>query len=434
MTDTAPEPTYYDILGIGRDASETDVKRAARRLMRENHPDHGGDPLVAARINEAAEILANPKARADYDTLLDRGPEEPVSTVPDPETFEDSWGAEEQWDEETIDAPTDETPGQDATDSPGPSPTRNGGQKLTKVRTLSTATILYLWLPCLVLVAVLAIRHGETTAPIAGLLLGVVAGMIIHQKFSRKPMSTYGLWIGDALLLILVVLTIAHPGSVSAIDTGLVTGIVTLFATWAGAGRAKAHRHNEQIIKSKALKQDGTIFGPGSPEPLAERLQQALWQIMAHPSFRAARGFQNNDPRKTFQKALLLGKKVVFIRPVYIDARGMTQPQAYWSGHNMFVTDRANPNGFPIQVGEFDTGPTTASARQHLGKTQVQYVAVVYHHGQVPVGLPEQESPGGVRAVAHYELESVVRSMMDQGKPVDWVGHWSAVGVAEVLV
>jgi len=62
---------FYAALGIRRDASPEDVKRAFRRLARETHPDaNPGDPAAEARfreIAEAYEVLSDPQRRAAYD-------------------------------------------------------------------------------------------------------------------------------------------------------------------------------------------------------------------------------------------------------------------------------------------------------------------------------------------------------------------------------
>ncbi len=62
---------YYSVLGVDRDASETDIKRAYRGLARKYHPDVAEDKTSAEsrfkEINEAYEILSDPAKRQHYD-------------------------------------------------------------------------------------------------------------------------------------------------------------------------------------------------------------------------------------------------------------------------------------------------------------------------------------------------------------------------------
>ena len=63
---------YYAILGVPRDASAEDVKRAYRRLARKYHPDVSKEPKSEARfkeLGEAYEVLKDPAKRAAYDRL-----------------------------------------------------------------------------------------------------------------------------------------------------------------------------------------------------------------------------------------------------------------------------------------------------------------------------------------------------------------------------
>lgn len=58
---------YYEILGVSRDASADEIKKAFRRLAIEHHPDRGGDEAKFKEINEAYEVLKDPSKRQRYD-------------------------------------------------------------------------------------------------------------------------------------------------------------------------------------------------------------------------------------------------------------------------------------------------------------------------------------------------------------------------------
>jgi molecular chaperone DnaJ len=68
----ASKRDYYEVLGLSREASDTEVKKAYRRLAREHHPDaNPDDPTAEERfkeLTEAYEVLSNPEARRAYDT------------------------------------------------------------------------------------------------------------------------------------------------------------------------------------------------------------------------------------------------------------------------------------------------------------------------------------------------------------------------------
>lgn len=58
---------YYDILGVKRDASADDIKKAFRKLARKHHPDAGGSEEKFKEINEAYEVLSDADKRKQYD-------------------------------------------------------------------------------------------------------------------------------------------------------------------------------------------------------------------------------------------------------------------------------------------------------------------------------------------------------------------------------
>ncbi len=64
---------YYELLGLGRDASEQEIKKAFRRVARELHPDvNTHDPEAEEKFKEAAEayeVLSDPWRRQTYDSF-----------------------------------------------------------------------------------------------------------------------------------------------------------------------------------------------------------------------------------------------------------------------------------------------------------------------------------------------------------------------------
>src|SRR5947209_20257614 len=64
------ERDYYELLGVARDASADDIKKAFRRLARELHPDVSDAPDAEHRFREvveAYEVLSNSERRELYD-------------------------------------------------------------------------------------------------------------------------------------------------------------------------------------------------------------------------------------------------------------------------------------------------------------------------------------------------------------------------------
>ncbi len=66
----AGKRSYYDILGVQRDATQDDIKKAFRKLAAKYHPDAGGDEAKFKEVSEAYTTLSDPEKRKEYDQLL----------------------------------------------------------------------------------------------------------------------------------------------------------------------------------------------------------------------------------------------------------------------------------------------------------------------------------------------------------------------------
>jgi hypothetical protein len=67
MPDSPISATPYEVLGVSSTASQDDLRKAYRRLMRETHPDTGGDSVRFTAVQVAWERVGDPEERAKYD-------------------------------------------------------------------------------------------------------------------------------------------------------------------------------------------------------------------------------------------------------------------------------------------------------------------------------------------------------------------------------
>lgn len=65
---------YYKTLGVEKNASQEDIKKAFRKLAHQHHPDKGGDEKKFKEASEAYSVLSDEKKRKEYDTYGSAGP------------------------------------------------------------------------------------------------------------------------------------------------------------------------------------------------------------------------------------------------------------------------------------------------------------------------------------------------------------------------
>jgi curved DNA-binding protein CbpA len=65
--DHTDNQAYYDVLGVSKDADQDTIKKAFRKLARDNHPDKGGDPELFKSMAKAYDVLSDPRKRELYD-------------------------------------------------------------------------------------------------------------------------------------------------------------------------------------------------------------------------------------------------------------------------------------------------------------------------------------------------------------------------------
>lgn len=64
----------YEVLGVPKDATADQIKKAFRKLSHQHHPDKGGESAKFKEINQAYQILSDPQKRAQFDRFGAAGP------------------------------------------------------------------------------------------------------------------------------------------------------------------------------------------------------------------------------------------------------------------------------------------------------------------------------------------------------------------------
>lgn len=64
---TAKKESYYAVLGVSKNASDDEIKKAFRKLILKCHPDKGGDPTEFIKVRAAYDVLKTYVSRCRYD-------------------------------------------------------------------------------------------------------------------------------------------------------------------------------------------------------------------------------------------------------------------------------------------------------------------------------------------------------------------------------
>merc|ERR1712137_1212052 len=72
----ADSTKFYALLEVDKNASESEIKKAYRKLVVKHHPDKGGDPEKFKEITRAYEVLSDSDKRSKYDRFGEDGLED----------------------------------------------------------------------------------------------------------------------------------------------------------------------------------------------------------------------------------------------------------------------------------------------------------------------------------------------------------------------
>lgn len=194
--------THYDTLGLSQDATDQQITTAYRRLVRDAHPDRGGDSDEFDKIRQAYTALRD--ARAQYDESLRSGtqPAEAKSVPTDVPPVQE-WGVSEEVPVSTPEAPL-EIPVSERPHAPWAQWTAFGAVALavgawTRIDTLDQPVLVLVWQGLVLIAAVLfvATRKKPLWGAVGGLLLAAMA----LAAYTAPDRVTWGAVIGAVLLV-----------------------------------------------------------------------------------------------------------------------------------------------------------------------------------------------------------------------------------------
>lgn len=455
------EDTHYAVLGVAEDAPTEEIRKAAQRLLRKNHPDVGGDPETAARINQALNVLGDADRRAKYDEERNRLADTPQEdAVPDPDEFEDSWGTEDTWqaglDEEELDVDVEEddpvAPPRPTDNPPPPEPAADDVQEdppPTRVRTVLRAVLLYALAPLLILLAAVfleahillapssQLRPAEASStssspwmwPSIGGIIALLGLLVFARRLPRYPGRFLSRTAPIPAAFAVVSLGILSPSQPFLISAAQAFFVVAFCGYFMLSGLIE-HHNVQRILPARSLKSDGSLFGPSTGDAAGELLNATLYSCMTDPRLHSARAFQTDDADNPFTKALLLGNRVVFLRPLLIPATALPPgPSLYWSQPSLFIRSALGDHMPPLPVCRMDSLPQYRRYLHRLARNvKPTELLVVYTDTGGPIIVPPDDKKGMPSVAMGGEAVDIIKGfLLNERKPVNHVDQAAAV-------
>lgn len=386
---------HYQVLGVARDASADEIKRAYRSLARVVHPDKIGTSGLFLRLQEAYETLSDPSSRARYD--LGRNGSSPTGRQQADPAADPSRngghpgggrpGAEPEDDPEIVPEIPELTrrdlPWLDWVDPKAPlrwSPPFDAYRR-------AFLWLGGLWFGLWALALVLAFTNGID--PIELLLFVPAAYVFLRIRGSRCPIVLA--WISYAAVLMAITLAVLEPapnrlfiGSALAFGVGLVV-VPPLGRRYLNARRTDRVFEPEHLVRK--------IYGEPSTEEswtgdvervaLRETLTAELLKryFTKLPAVRIFHGLMlPDDPDRRIDHAVLCGRRLVLIS------------SRVWPA-GRYSTDgwgNALRGGSPFAGGSVALAPSVLSFSRSVPDAEVRGVIVVHPNtrGEVISALP----------------------------------------------
>ncbi|WP_350279487.1 J domain-containing protein [Kribbella sp. HUAS MG21] len=272
---------HYEVLNVDRSASPAEIKSAYRKLVRQVHPDQGGNAALFRLVQEAWTTLSDPAKRAAYDRQLDNAgtptaqPRTTTREEPDPAPADPfTWSTEQPWANTSQQQQHDQPPPQPQDDQPQEPLHRTDSGPVHAVPTfgrwrLPALLALALWTALLV-----GVYLSDGIQDAWDIALGVgIAGMLVlalPPHWSRRvPLSALLKVLGAVTAALYLAMLLFANDELSTLDRALVVALVVgLVVVRVLTGRwSKAHALDRAVDRTATY--EFNLWGrPG--EPLVE--------------------------------------------------------------------------------------------------------------------------------------------------------------------